>query len=98
MDRKQENFSSLIDENHSRKIRVATKVDAESLVDLITIFRDHLGLNLPSKAEILSSLEKLLVESNVRFLIACTDENVAVAYTQIRYYYSLWSTGIEAQI
>ena len=82
----------------TEQIRVATKVDAENLVDLIAIFRDHLGLQLPNKAEILSSLERLLVENNVEFLVACTDADVAVAYTQIRYYYSLWSRGVEAQI
>jgi GNAT superfamily N-acetyltransferase len=81
-----------------KQIRVATEVDVDNLVNLIATFRDHLSLQLPNKAEIFSSLERLLVENNVEFLIACTDADVAVAYTQIRYYYSLWSTGVEAQI
>jgi GNAT superfamily N-acetyltransferase len=80
------------------QIRVATEVDSDNLVNLIATFRDHLGLQHPNKAEILSSLERLRVENNVEFLIACIDADVAVAYTQIRYYYSLWSTGVEAQI
>lgn len=79
-------------------IRVATEEDAESLVNLIAAFRDYLNLQIPSKAEILNSLKRLLVGSDVEFLLACTDNNVPVAYAQIRYYYSLWSTGTEAQI
>jgi len=39
-----------------------------------------------------------LIEDDVEFLVACTGSGVAVAYTQVRYYYSLWSTGFEAQI
>jgi GNAT superfamily N-acetyltransferase len=80
------------------QIRVATEVDVDNLVNLIKTFRDYLGQQLPHKTEILSSLRKLLVEDNVEFLVACTGSGVAVAYTQIRYYYSLWSTGFEAQI
>ena len=82
----------------SEQIRVATKIDSDNLANLITAFRDHLDQQFPDKAEILSSLEKLLVEDSVEFFIACTDSKVTVAYTQIRYYYSLWSTGFEAQI
>lgn len=78
-------------------IRVATETDVNNLVDLITAFRDHLRQQLPHKAEVLSSLKKLMAEDNVEFLIACTSDG-AVAYTQTRYYYSLWSTGFEAQI
>jgi len=80
------------------QIRVATEVDIDNLANLIAAFRDHLAQQLPHKTEILSSLRKLLIEDDVEFLVACTGSGVAVAYTQVRYYYSLWSTGFEAQI
>jgi GNAT superfamily N-acetyltransferase len=79
------------------QIHVATDKDLDNLANLIANFRDHLGLKFPHQAEIVSSLNKLLVKDNVEFLIAYTGD-ISVAYTQIRYYYSLWSTGIEAQI
>jgi GNAT superfamily N-acetyltransferase len=80
------------------QIRVATEVDVDNLADLIAAFRDHLEQQRPHRAEILGALSLLLVEANVEFLVACTGSGVAVAYTQVRYYYSLWSTGLEAQI
>ncbi|MBW4491179.1 MAG: GNAT family N-acetyltransferase [Trichocoleus desertorum ATA4-8-CV12] len=79
------------------QIRVATEVDIDNLANLIAAFRDHLDQQLPYKTEILSSLRKLLIE-DVEFLLASTGSGVAVAYTQVWYYYSLWSTGFEAQI
>jgi GNAT superfamily N-acetyltransferase len=79
-------------------IRVATTVDLANLADLVAAFREHLDHQFIEKVKILRSLEKLLVEDDVEFLIAFTDRKVAVAYTQIRYYYSLWSLGLEAQI
>lgn len=82
----------------TEKIRVATEADADNLANLITTFRDHLGQQLPCKSEILISLNKLLVEDSVEFLIAGMDSGIPVAYTQTHYYYSLWSTGFEAQI
>lgn len=80
------------------KIRIATEEDIDNLVNLITAFRDHLGQQIPCKAEILGSLKRLLAKDNVEFLVAYAQTGVAVSYTQVRYYYSLWSTGFEAQI
>lgn len=65
------------------QIRVATELDIDNLANLIATFRDHLALKLPNQSEILSSLKRLLVEKNVDFLIAYTDNDDAVAYTQL---------------
>ena len=80
------------------RIRVASEKNIDDLVTLITAFRDHLGQNFPNKAEIFISLKRLIAEDTVEFLIAYDGNNVAIGYTQTRYFYSLWSTGLEAQI
>ena len=80
------------------RIRVATETDLEDLASLVMIFRDHLSQKVPHKADLLSSLGRLLAEDNVEFLVADTDSTIVAGYTQTRYYYSLWSTGLEAQI
>ena len=73
-------------------------MDLENLASLITIFRDHLAQQTPHKTAILASLRKLLAEDDVEFLVADIGDGITAAYTQTRYYYSLWSTGFEAQI
>lgn len=82
----------------SDQIRVATKFDIDKLAELIAAFRDHLKQTSPCNTEIFNSLEKLLTEDNFEFMIAYTSTGKAVGYTQTRYFYSLWSTGFEAQI
>lgn len=79
-------------------IQTATSADSGSLVNLITAFREHLDQEFPKTTEISGSLEKLMADDSTDFLLVFTDSNVAVAYTQIRYYYSLWSTDLEAQM
>jgi ribosomal protein S18 acetylase RimI-like enzyme len=79
-------------------VQVATKADVACLSTLIGAFRDHLGQPLPDDDAILNSLERLLADSGTEFLIAFSKDRIALAYTQTRYYYSLWSTGLEAQI
>ena len=79
-------------------IRVATAIDLENLTKLVVAFRDHLSQKVPHETEIIRSLKRLLAQENVEFLVAEDSSGIATAYTQTRYYYSLWSTGFEAQI
>lgn len=80
------------------KILVASEENIDDLVFLISAFRDHLALKLPTETEILNSLNRLCSEDNVEFLIAFDPNGMAIGYVQTRYFYSLWSTGLEAQI
>src|SRR3712207_4359305 len=79
-------------------IRVAAQADVVRLAALITVFRDHLGQQLPATADLVRSLEQLLPDSSVEFLVAGCQSNSLWAYSQTRYSYSVWSTGVEAEL
>jgi GNAT superfamily N-acetyltransferase len=51
-------------------------------------------VDLDSLADLIAAFREHLDQ----FLMAFRNRKDAVAYTQIRYYYSLWSLGLEAQI
>ena len=45
-----------------------------------------------------SSLSRLLTDPNTEFLVAVAGPSSAIGYVQLRYRYSLWVVGSEAQI
>jgi ribosomal protein S18 acetylase RimI-like enzyme len=66
-------------------------------VGLVVAFRDFLGRSEPAGESIAASLARLLGDPDTDFLIA-SDGDRAIGYSQLRYRFSLWCSGIEAHI
>jgi ribosomal protein S18 acetylase RimI-like enzyme len=78
-------------------IRPAESSDAAALAALIRGFRDHLAAEVPTDQEIQRHLPRALGDLAIEFSCAWLDAE-AVGYTQTRFFYSLWASGIEAQL
>jgi len=79
-------------------VRVATAGDLDALVELAAAFRESLGRRDPDDAELRSSLDRLLVDFDTEFLLACGAAGEALGYVQSRYRWSAWSSGLEAEL
>lgn len=79
-------------------VGIAKPEDRELLVPLVLSFRDHLQQPSPSESEVASSLKRLLADPATDFIVAVSDERAPVGYAQVRYRYSLWVVGSEAQL
>jgi ribosomal protein S18 acetylase RimI-like enzyme len=79
-------------------IRLANKADHDVLLPLVVGFRDHFQLRSPLESDIASSLRLLLNDPDTDFIVALSGEGASLGYVQVRYRYSLWLVGFEAQL
>jgi ribosomal protein S18 acetylase RimI-like enzyme len=80
------------------EIRLASEADLDVLVLLAGAFRDHLGLSIPSEADLRVSLACLLQDANTEFFLARDIHSRPLGYVQARYRYSAWVSGLEAEL
>jgi ribosomal protein S18 acetylase RimI-like enzyme len=79
------------------RIRTAGPGDAAVLATLLRGFRDHLRASAPSDLEFERHLPRVLADPAVEFSCAWLDGE-PVGYTQTRFFTSLWTSGLEAQL
>lgn len=87
-------------------IQIATPADLAGLMSLVMAFKEHLRISSLAKEDIRSGLQILLADPMCEFLMVFdrpADSDIStsatpLAYAQIRYSYSLWSVGLEAQL
>lgn len=77
--------------------RLAGAGDGARLAGLVVSFRDFLGRDEPATASIEASLARLLGDPDTDFILCCVGDR-AIGYAQLRYRFSLWCSGVEAQI
>ena len=61
-------------------------------------FRDHSRQGRPSDVDAVRSVTRLLADPATDFLLALSAEGAALGYAQLRYQYSLWVSGMLAQL
>jgi formyl-CoA transferase len=77
-------------------IRPAGRDDAPALRALIAGFRDELGSERPSDAELARHLAASLAHPDLEFACAFADDGAGIGYTQMRFFPSVWAAGTEA--
>ncbi len=78
-------------------IRSAQRQDVETLTALVVQFRDFLGRDGPSEADIRESMIAQLRNTDVLALLVFRDE-VPVGYAFVLFRYSHWANGLEATV
>ncbi len=79
------------------RIRPADLADTDALVALMAGFRDHLGANVPTQAELERDLPRALSDPGIEFSCAWIGRE-ALGYTQVRFFTSMWVGGTEANL
>ena len=79
-------------------IRAATERDIEPLTRLIAAFRDHLRQAGPESSSIPAALARLMHDPGTQFLLALGPKQAPLGYSQLRFRYSMWVAGLEAQL
>ena len=87
-------------------IKIATVADLGDLLSLVIAFKEHLQVTSPSKDDIRSTLEILLADPMCEFVmvfdrpsdLGMSKSVTPLAYAHVRYFHSLWSAGLEAQL
>jgi GNAT superfamily N-acetyltransferase len=70
--------------------------EAEPVARLMAAFRDHIGLNGPSDAEVRAGVERLLGDSDTEFLLGAPADGAAAAgVAQLRFRYGIWRAGFD---
>jgi ribosomal protein S18 acetylase RimI-like enzyme len=77
------------------EIRIAGSEDAGSLRGLVASFRDHLQAAAPADSELDAQLSRALSDPSIEFACARLGGR-AVGYSQTRFFFSLWASGLEA--
>lgn len=80
------------------QIRLANFSDKHILLSLLIAFHKHLQMPIVSQGRLHAALERLMEDPMCDFTLAVTAYDSGLAYTQIRYFYSLWSLGLEAKL
>ena len=80
------------------QIRLAGTGDCDSIVALVRAFRDQSHPRALPDAEVASSVDRLLVDPATDFLLALAEPGDAIGYIQLRYQFSLWVSGLVAQV
>jgi GNAT superfamily N-acetyltransferase len=81
----------------SLEIRTVTAGDLSTLAPLVAGFRDHLGVEKPTDADLAAHLPRLLADPSIEFACAWL-AGEPVGYTQMRFYDSIWELGFEAHL
>lgn len=84
--------------NNAPEIGVATEQDLDALTGLMAAFRDYLGQSDPSNHELHASITHLLTDKDTEFLVVRSQGGALLGYAQLRYRYSAWVSGLEAQL
>lgn len=72
----------------------AEPVEAEIVACLLVEFRDHNGHDWPSENAFLASVERLIGQIDVDFLLAAPDDDSPpAAVCQLRYRFSVWTAA-----
>ena len=79
-------------------VRAATAHDLDALAGLVAAFRDHLGQSRPDGASIADSLRCLARNPDTQLLLAVDADGERLGYAALRFRFSLWVGGIEAQL
>lgn len=79
-------------------IQRANASDMDTLLALLIAFHEHLQVAILDQDNLHSALEVLLKDPMCDFMLATAINGSGLAYTQIRYFYSLWSLGWEAKL
>jgi len=79
-------------------IRLAAAGDHNVVVALVLAFRDQSHSRALPDADVASSVECLLVDPMTDFLLVLSEGGDALGYVQLRYQYSLWVSGLVAQV
>lgn len=79
------------------QVRLANLSDSHILLSLLIAFHEHLQIPIASPDKLHAALERLLVDPMCDFTLAMANDS-GLAYSQIRYFYSLWSLGLEAKL
>ena len=75
-------------------VRLAQPRDAEAVARLMAAFRDHIGLDEPSDAEVRAGVERLLDDPDTEFLLAApADDAPPAGVAQLRFRYGIWRAG-----
>jgi|GEM_PF-2556000 len=80
------------------QIQQATPIDMDRLLDLLMAFRQHLQMPVLTQDQLRSAVQILLKDPMCDFVLATSATGSGLAYTQTRYFYSLWSLGLEAKL
>jgi GNAT superfamily N-acetyltransferase len=80
------------------EVRLATLRDLDSLLAMVMAFKEHLQIQDLSSTDIQTSLQILFADPMCDFAIATSSTGPGCGYAQLRYFYSLWSTGLEAKL
>lgn len=80
------------------QVRLANLSDRHILLSLLIAFNEHLQMPIASPEKLYAALTKLMKDPMCDFILAVAANESGVAYTQIRYFYSLWSLGLEAKL
>ncbi|WP_299405719.1 GNAT family N-acetyltransferase [Acaryochloris sp. IP29b_bin.148] len=81
-----------------RIVRRASFDDLDALLALLIAFHEHLQVPISNSDPLQVALERLLKDPMCDFMLATDTGGTGLAYTQIRYFYSLWSLGLEAKL
>ena len=81
----------------THEIRVATTDDAEAVELLVRAFRDHLQAPRPTDADLATGVRRALGDPSFEFCCAWVSGR-PVGYTQTRFSFSLWVSGVEAYL
>lgn len=80
------------------QVRLANLGDSYILLSLLIAFHEHLQMPIASREKLYPALMMLMKDPMCDFTLAVAANESGVAYTQIRYFYSLWSLGLEAKL
>jgi ribosomal protein S18 acetylase RimI-like enzyme len=70
--------------------------EAEIVARLLVGFRNHNGHDWPSDNAMLATVERLIEQHDVDFLLACADaDSPPVAVCQLRYRLSVWTAALD---
>ncbi|MEA2402787.1 MAG: hypothetical protein QOK00_3190 [Thermoleophilaceae bacterium] len=73
------------------RVWLAGEQDLESVAALMGGFRDHMGKEQPSDADIRSTVATLLRDPQTEFLLAAPDGQRAAGVCQLRYRLAVWT-------
>ena len=75
-------------------VHVAGPQEGDAVAALMQGFRDHLGYDEPTDAEVRAGVERLLADVQTDFLLAVR-EDAPVGVCQLRYRWGIWLGGVD---
>ena len=75
------------------RVWIASEKDVDSVIRLLTGFRDHLGYDYPGHDSFERNVKRLLLDDNTEYLLAAADDEPASAVCQLRFRHGIWRDG-----